>query len=345
MLLIAIVFVILILYKGKIAKSGTFQEDYCAPGKTNALKGVFVLAVFLSHMQTYITIPKADQLPFTVVGLLGQLMVVPFLFYSGYGVMESIKKKGFSYVRRMPIQRLARTLLHFDLAVLLFLAVRYLTGEPVTLGQLLLALVGIKSIGNSNWYVFVILLVYGITALSFTVFRKNNYIAAALATLLGVLAVLAMSRLCKLYWHDTLLCYILGLWFSLLRKPLEKVFLRNDLIWLAWFLVAAVGLVFLWLQFQLFPFVPHLLSLVFAVFLVLFSAKVSLDNFFLQFLGKYTFWLYILQRLPMILMEHFGICTASPASFFLASFAVTCILAVAFDAVLQKLDRRLFPRS
>ena len=46
-----------------------------------------------------------------------------FLFYSGYGVMESIRKKGEAYVVAMPRHRVAGTLINFDVAVLIFLVV------------------------------------------------------------------------------------------------------------------------------------------------------------------------------------------------------------------------------
>lgn len=342
MRLVAVVLLCLTIWKAKLAPWGSFQKDYCGPGKTGALKGLFVLAVFLSHMRPYVSVSQEERIAFSAVIYLGQRMVAPFLFYSGYGVMESIKKKGFAYVRAMPVHRVLKTMLHFDLALLLFLPVRYIVGKSVTLPQLLLSLVGLRSIGNSNWYVFVILLLYVITAVSFALFRKNVYLGAALASVLAVGAVCVLSCFFDLYWHDTLLCYMLGMWFSLLRKPLEKLLLHNDITWCAG--LAAGLLVYLEIQdrIYLFPFGPHLYALAFMVVLVMVSAKLSLDNGFLRFLGKYTFWIYILQRLPMLLLSHFGLWTEQPAVFFLISFPVTCLLAVVFDAAVTRLDKLLF---
>ena len=53
-------------------------------------------------------------------------MVAPFLFWSGFGVMESIRRKGEAYVRALPVNRGLRTLIHFDCALLLFLLVRFI---------------------------------------------------------------------------------------------------------------------------------------------------------------------------------------------------------------------------
>lgn len=339
---VAVVLLCLIVWKAKLAPWGSFQKDYCGPGKTGALKGLFVLAVFLSHMRPYVSVSQEERIAFSAVIYLGQRMVAPFLFYSGYGVMESIKKKGFDYVRAMPVQRVLKTMLHFDLALLLFLPVRYIVGKTVTLPQLLLSLVGLRSIGNSNWYVFVILLLYVITAFSFALCRKHVYLGAALAGLLAMVSVVIMSRYCELYWHDTLLCYVLGMWFSILRKPLEKLLLHNDITWCAGFAAALLAYFEIQDRIYRYSFGPHLYALAFMVVLVMVSAKLSLDNGFLRFLGKYTFWIYILQRLPMILLAHFGFWTEQPAVFFLISFPVTCLLAVVFDAAVTRLDKLLF---
>ena len=43
---------------------------------------------------------------------MGQLVVVMFLFYSGYGIGESYKKKGVNYVQQMPVHRILTTLLN-----------------------------------------------------------------------------------------------------------------------------------------------------------------------------------------------------------------------------------------
>ena len=78
----------------KIAGEGSFHRDYCSVEKSTALKGVFVMLVFFQHFRTYITPEETDFVAVGVSEFLGQLIVVPFLFYSGFGVMESIRAKG-----------------------------------------------------------------------------------------------------------------------------------------------------------------------------------------------------------------------------------------------------------
>lgn len=42
-----------------------------------------------------------------------------FLFYSGYGIMESIKNKGEKYISTVPKKRILNVLVNFDIAVLI----------------------------------------------------------------------------------------------------------------------------------------------------------------------------------------------------------------------------------
>lgn len=50
----------------------------------------------------------------------GQMVVATFWFYSGYGMMEAIRRKGDAYVRGI-LSKFWKLLLRFDTAVLLFL--------------------------------------------------------------------------------------------------------------------------------------------------------------------------------------------------------------------------------
>ena len=61
---------------------------------TQSIKGFFVITVFFSHFCSYVTLDKWYDTPMQAYcHWLGQLMVVPFFFYSGYGIFESVQKK------------------------------------------------------------------------------------------------------------------------------------------------------------------------------------------------------------------------------------------------------------
>ena len=144
-------------------------SDYLSLEYSQAVKGFFILLVFFSHYNSYVSYTlDSDLIYLRVVNSFGQAMVTMFLFYSGFGVMESIRKKGIDYVRKLPRDRILRTWFNFAAAVLLFTGLALVRRIPFTLGQFLLSLTGWESMGNSNWYIFIILCLYLIT---FAVFR------------------------------------------------------------------------------------------------------------------------------------------------------------------------------
>ena len=114
--------------------------------QANVIKGIFILLVFLSHIQPYIL-----QSGYVFTGIdgkilklfdIGQSVVAMFLFYSGYGIHRQILKRGEEYVQKIPVHRMLNTLLNFDVAVLVFLLLNFLLRMPITPVNTLLALTG-----------------------------------------------------------------------------------------------------------------------------------------------------------------------------------------------------------
>ena len=82
-------------------------------------------------------------------------------------------------------------------------------------------------------------------------------------------------------------------------------------------------------------FIP--MALVFAVFIVLLSMRISVCNGILQWFGKRVFGIYILQRIPMIVLSHFGM-NKNAFLFSVACFALTIVIAEIFERAMDKLD-------
>ena len=162
MLLFYIIILLLSLYGISFIKSG-FNQDYISKEQCNAIKGIFILFVFTRHIWPYLSkfgydfSAPGDSLFINIDRWMGQLLVVAFLFYSGFGVMESIKSKGEPYIDNMPRKRILNTLLNFDVAVFVFIVIDLILGINLKLNTTLLAFTGWTSIGNSNWYIFIII--------------------------------------------------------------------------------------------------------------------------------------------------------------------------------------------
>ena len=78
-------------------KFSRFWEDYLSLDTTTSIKGIFAVIILYSHLSGFIQLSDGwyDQSFKLLLNYMGQLMVVMYFFYSGYGIMESLKvKKG-----------------------------------------------------------------------------------------------------------------------------------------------------------------------------------------------------------------------------------------------------------
>ena len=105
MVLVILPVLVLALYGVKFTGKG-IRPDYISRESTQAVKGIFVLLVFLRHYKSCVSLTGALDRPFLKLNnWLGQLIVVLFFFYSGYGVYTSYRKKGVDYTKAIPKKR------------------------------------------------------------------------------------------------------------------------------------------------------------------------------------------------------------------------------------------------
>lgn len=326
----------------KPANGDKFITDYMSVDKTMSIKGIFIIIVFFSHFNSYVTFTSpVDIAYFNVFKQIGQCMVTLFLFYSGYGVMESIKKKDMKYIHKMPVTRILGTLFRFDIAILFFLIINLVFGMKFTAKQFVLSLIGWDALGNSNWYIFAVLVAYAITFIAFEIFRnKGKYYPAAIFVTVGCLAyifILAHFKLKQSYWYDTIICYACGIWYSLLRDKIEKLINHNIVIWIFVFLATAVCTGYFAMNRGVSFVHTELCMLFFTAFIVVFSMRVSLHNKVLKWCGQHLFGLYILQRIPMIIFREIGIAEFNIYLYFVLCLVVTVPFAWLFEKYTDKL--------
>ncbi|MCC8072560.1 MAG: acyltransferase [Clostridiales bacterium] len=351
-MLLAFVFIgILCLYKIRFSflekeKIGIYS-DYMSLEKTTAIKGIFILIVFFSHILGYIELSDSllNTTYNTINGLIGQSMVSMFMLYSGYGILLSIDKKGSSYVKSIPTKRFLKVLLHFDIAVIIYAVVQLILGNTYSIGEVLLAFTGWESVGNSNWYMFAILVLYILTYISF-IFLKNNknskYIGTAITIILTVVFIIIMNKYKDVWWYDTLLCYPLGMVYYLVKDKVDEILSKYKMLyWIMLILALVCTAVFQKLSninYSLFIIFKHIF---FALSVVLITMKFSINNKILNFFGKHLFSIFILQRLPMTIFGHFGL-NEYPILFVSICFVATIVIAIPFDLLMNKLDGVLF---
>lgn len=317
-----------------------FNKNYMSKESTSCIKGIFILIVFYSHLVTYTVIQKSkDFMMLNLRNFLGQLMVTMFLFYSGYGIYESIKRKKQDYVKSIPVKRILITLFNFDIAVLSFVIINQFLGRVYSLKNILLSFVGWEGIGNSNWYIFGILFMYLITYISFTFFDKDNKKALVSCWLLTLLFVLFMSVHKEDYWFNTLFCYPLGLTYSYYKDKIEKKLFNNKKYLMALGVSLIAFLVFRelipidWIYYQC-------MSIFFCIVLILITMKVNIHNRILKWLGDNLFWLYILQRIPMLILTKIGY-SIHAYRFTFICFCITVFMSFIYSFVFNIINKKI----
>ena len=344
-------FVLLCLYKVQLKpKNGEkYMTDYMSVEKTMSIKGIFILIVFFSHFNSYVTFDSpVEHYYVKIFKYIGQAMVTLFLFYSGYGVMESIKKKGMGYVHKIPVTRILGTYFRFDIAVLIFIIVQTILGKTFPVQQYFLSLTGWDAVGNSNWYIFAVVAAYLITFVSFEfshlVTKKAsvqtfNYLAAIFVTLgcLSYIFILAFFKLKDGYWFDTIIIYACGVWYSLLNDKLEKIINKNIAVYIVCFTGSAAAKLYFLLNSGDSFVHTELYMVFFTAFVVIMSMRVSFHNRILMWCGKNLFGLYIMQRIPMIIFKAVGVADFNVYLYFILCAAVTVPVAWVFEKYTGKL--------
>ena len=75
--------------------------------------------------------------------------------------------------------------------------------------------------------------------------------------------------------------------------------------------------------------------------ILLVSMKLEVGNPVLSLFGKHVFSVYILQRIPMTIFKRLGLVNNN-LNYFILCFAATLLMAIVFDALMKKLDAKVF---
>lgn len=304
MIILYIILVLIALSSFRFLKKGEqWNADYISKDTTNVVKGICIWIVFICHISGYMgsipTLNVWDNLLFDVKAYIRQLLVVPFLFYSGYGVTLAIIKKGEAYAKKIPVNRMLPTIVNFDIAVFIFLLMNIALGQELEVGNTLLAFTGWESIRNSNWYIFCILICYFISWASYRLFGTSKRMI--IAVWFGILFYTAVIYFFKgPWWYDTIYAYGAGVCFAYWKDKAENLIKRYYWILLVGSLT---GFVLFYNAPNLFCIAADITAVFLCALVVLLTIKIKLQSKVLAWSGSNLFPLYIYQRLPMFFLS------------------------------------------
>ena len=334
MFFIYLIFIVIFLVGLKFVKD---NPDYLSKDTTTIINGMMVITVFFSHFMTYITKSNIyDEHMLSFLSLVGQLMVTSFLFYSGYGIYESIKNKK-NYMSTFFKKRFIPTFVNFAIAVILFIIVNLIIGNNYSIEKILLAFTGWESIGNSNWYMLAIFVLYIFVMLCFNekIKVKNAYRILVL-TMLTAIYVYLVTRFKDNYYVDTVLCFPIGVWYSYFKDKISDLLTKK--YWIV--LVGAILLLVAsyYLKNNLYNvYTYNLFAILFIILIVILTRKIKVNNKIITFFGVHTFWIYILQRIPMIILQN----KLNNYLYFVVCLVITIVLSYFLKKITDKLWKKV----
>lgn len=317
-----------------------FNEDYLSKNNTLILNGFFICIVFMSHFLSYnVKTTFFDNGFILFMSKFNQLMVVTFLFFSGYGIYESIKNKK-NYMKNFLKNRFWITFVNFNIALLLFLFVNFIIGTKVGIINYLLSTFGWKSIGNSNWYMFDTFILYFIVFISYFLCKNNNKFTLFVTIFTIIFACFLYMFKDGSFWYDTIMCFPAGMYYSKYKNCFDKFIQKNNLIYL--FCIFIISLFFFIMYYIKYTFgfglITHnILSITFVIFIAMVLMKFELNNKLLKFFGEKLFWIYILQRLPMIIFYD----KMNYIIYFIICIVITLLLTEIMISISKKVNKML----
>lgn len=322
-----------------------FHDDYLELSTTTAIKGIFAVIIFYSHLRGYISLPDSigNRVFLLFLNFLGQAMVAMYLFYSGFGIYESVKKKP-SYMDYFFRGRICKTLVNFDLAVIMFLLAGWAMGFKYPISYYTTCWIGWDSVGNSNWFIFDILSLYLGVFIFFRlsqvfIHMRNERLFLYLVTLftIGLWVVLFFTKR-ESFWVNTLMAFPLGIWYSYFKGYIDIVMKKAKYYYPIF--IALTIILLIWRQTLGIDNFGGF-TCCFALWIVLLSMKIKYNNGILQKLGLLAFPIYIIQRLPMNILSYFRIDGNIPL-FVCMSTGFTLVLAIIFNKLIFHVDYILF---
>lgn len=148
-------------------------------------------------------------------------------------------------------------------------------------------------------------------------------------------------------YYDTIILFAVGMWYSLLKNQIEVLVMKNDYVYTFVFLLlmtvhfvayrdsweyGANGVSILEMGFWY-----TVWAVAFTLLVVVASMKITFCNSILSWFGKHVFSVYILQRLPMIVLSKFGLAENHKYMFLIATLIITIFIAMIFDCMTEKI--------
>ena len=193
----------------------------------------------------------------------------------------------------------------------------------------------ISNIGNSNWFAFTIIFLYLYCFLSFIIINNKGYIYISLMIIMiicyfHVFITYNYIYPKKSYSVDNILTFIIGIFYSLLKKNIDKIVMANDILYFS-------NVSFFFFIFYYCRKINNnllflsLTNCIFSIMIVIISMKIRFSNAFLKLLNTHSYSIYLFQRIIMIFVYKKKLFTKNDFIRIPFIFCSTLLISIFFD--------------
>ncbi len=219
-------YLLFIFMGSKLASKGEFIEEPWNRQQSLMLQAVACIGVVLHHVTQEITgYGVMDKGPITIFNSIGILFTSLFFFFSGYGLVISVRTKE-AYLKMFLWKRMPVILIPFWTANIISVFVRIfymqIPMEPIDIIKYVLGLV---LINGNGWYIVEIFFLYLVFFLIFKIF-KNQKVALILLSLTSLIPIMIGLRsghdestmgnhwFKGEWWYNSTIVLVMGLWVA-----------------------------------------------------------------------------------------------------------------------------------
>lgn len=193
------------------------------------------------------------------------------------------------------------------------------------------------------------LILYILTWLSFSLvwrsdIKRRGFLGCTLLTILTVAVVYIFMKVGRPnYYYNTLIIYSLGCWYALFQEKIESILMRNDFNYVFCLTLLVAGYCYTYLNRWNYGIEGYTVwAALFTLLFLMISMKFSFRSNILSWFGEHVFSVYILQRIPMMILKHVGLAENHRYMFLVMALLMTIVLAIIFEKFIKIIERYIF---
>lgn len=321
------IMLVALLWGSKRFKKDEWNEEAFSLRQMKAIQGFVAICIMLHHCGQKVSASWIDKryykpgLEFFVP--IGYILVTFFTFSSGYGLYKSFKTKENYLKNHFILKRIVPIVALGLVTKLIYLAVRYSVGEPISGKKLLWYLTGAKLCNPYSWYVYIIPLFYLCFFFAFRFIKDEK--KALFAVLVFTVAYQVLGTCIDHndwvmrgeWWYNSIHLFVVGIFFARHEKKIVEHIKKHHAAYLVLGILSIVAFTILsefakrhlsyygetWnASFKVLRRIGCLISEILVSSSVVFTAyvtglKLRVGNRFLDFMGTITLQFYLIHGL------------------------------------------------